>query len=557
MEIGQNSEEQDELLQHVKNALDNIQNIQNNPTEKEQILYDLIAYLISCSNDIAQQGDLYEAGGRLYSAGYFFEGVHPLRAKEIYLEANKYYTQYFHQKIKEGAVQEAANIALKIANLNQEKLDNRNTEREFVQTAITLFQNQITLLQEQEIGSLREISGKYQTLSILFTRLAQWDKVIENAQTALQIAKKINDISIIANSYHDLIIASEKQHSPRNASNYIHEGLAYFLNEAKSFEARQEFHMLAQVYQIIKNFYSMEGNTVKHAQYTGKEAGIYIALANKGIKGKMTKIQIASYYRGAALCYRDTGGTQIDAATCYYLAGNYYAEATDKIADTAINYHDAAKIFFQLQHHPKSIDLFMKAGEKYISLQNYELGIECLINAYEIAENISSEFRDEALNLLIDTLITYATIEENSSTYFSAATLQIEAIVHQLKQTPIDLKQIEDNLRKAYNNYSRFALISSNDVIQTSQLYAICLGAIIALYLHPSRTETDYFGAINHIEVPLALQYQKMFTHISQAFEHLQDQPLPFRDQGIADLYQNSIEIKKIYDVIIALKKQA
>ncbi|MHA1746414.1 MAG: hypothetical protein ACTSWW_10470, partial [Promethearchaeota archaeon] len=505
----------------------------------------------------AQQGDLYEAAGRLYSAGYFFEGVHPLRAKEIYLEANKYYTQYFQQKIKEGAVQEAANIALKIANLNQEKLDNQTTERQYVQTAITLFQNQISFLQEQEIGSWREISGKYQTLSILFTRLGWWSKVIENAKTALQIAKKIKDISIIANSYHDLIIASEKQHLPRDASNYVHEGLAYFLNEAKSFEERQEFHMLAQIYQIIKNFYSMEGNTIKHAQYTGKEAGIYIALANEGIKGKMTKIQIASYYRGAALCYRETEGTQIDAATCYYLAGNYYAEADDKIADTAINYHDAAKIFFQLQHYPKSIDLFMKAGEKYISLQNYELGIECLINAYEVAENTSSEISDKALKLLIATLITYATIEENSSTYFSAATLQIEAIVYQLKQTPIDLKQIENNLRKAYNNYSRFALVPSHDVIQPSQVYAICLGAIIALYLHPSRTETDYFGEIDHREVTLTLQYQKMFSHISKAFENQQDQPLPMKDQEIADLYQNSIEIKKIYDVIIALKKQA
>jgi len=305
----------------------------------------------------------------------------------------------------------------------------------------------------QENGSLREISGKYQTLSILFARLEQWEKVIENAQTALQIAKKIKDISIIANSYHDLIIASEKQHLDRNASNYVHEGLAYFLNEAKHFEACQEFHILAQIYQIIKNFYIMEGNTGKQSQYTGKEAGVYIALANEGIKGKMTKVQIASYYRGAALCYREIANTQIDAATCFYLAGNHYAEA-EKITETAINFHDAARIFFRLQNHPKSIELFMKAGKNYISTQNYELGIECLINAYEIAEKISeSEFMEKTLKLLISTLITYASIEENASTYFSAATLQIESIVYLLKRTPINLKKIEENMQKAYANY--------------------------------------------------------------------------------------------------------
>ena len=164
---------------------------------------------------------------------------------------------------------------------------------------------------------------------------------------------------------------------------------------------------------------------------------------------------------------------------------------------------------------------------------------------------------EKTLKLLISTLITYASIEENASTYFSAATLQIESIVYLLKRIPINLKKIEENMQKAYANYIRFAQTPPDDVIQPSQLYAVCLAAIINLYLHPPHKEKEYIVELDDISTPLGLQYQKLLSRISQALEKQQYQPFIMEDQEMVDLYQNSIEIKKIYDVIIALKKMA
>ena len=76
------------------------------------------------------------------------------------------------------------------------------------------------------------------------------------------------------------------------------------------------------------------------------------------------------------------------------------------------------------------------------------------------------------------------------------------------------------------------------------------------MYLHPSHPETDHFLKLEHIKTPLALQYQKLLVLISQALERNQSQPLSIKDQEMVDFYQNSIEIKKIYDVIIALKRK-
>ena len=137
MELGQ-----EEVIDHVKQAMDQIQ-LATTKEANEYHLFTLLAFLIASSEEISKQGDFYEAAGRLYSAAYYLEEFYPKEAINIYEKAADYYHQYLSLKLREGAANEAANVAIRIANIYRDKLTNQEKEQVFVNKAIDLLKTQI------------------------------------------------------------------------------------------------------------------------------------------------------------------------------------------------------------------------------------------------------------------------------------------------------------------------------------------------------------------------------------------------------------------------------
>ncbi len=242
--------EQEAIIRHVKVALEHIEQTSDS-AEKEGILYDLLAFLISSSNDIAQNHDFYEAAGRLYSAAYYLEQVHVERAQEIYLQVIDYYQEYFRVLVSREAFHDATNVLIKIASIYLTKLKDRPKYVEYIQQGISIISQIIPVLEQQ--GELRELCGKHQMLAMLYEKVDQWNDVLQHAKQALKIAKKIKDFSVITNSYFDIHRSLLVLQNSSKADNILYEAIDYFAKEAEFYEIHDDFIPLSQIYQIIKN----------------------------------------------------------------------------------------------------------------------------------------------------------------------------------------------------------------------------------------------------------------------------------------------------------------
>ncbi|UYP44928.1 hypothetical protein NEF87_001213 [Candidatus Lokiarchaeum ossiferum] len=439
---------QDEFITYTKLALDEIQQSESK-SERDIKLYDLMAYLISSSNDIAQDGDYYEAAGRLYSAAYYLEEFYVKNARKIYIKSIKFYDNYFHQVVIKGGVKEAANVALKIANIYRNKLKDRNNEENYIRKAIGLISNQIIIL--QNVGSPRDLCGRYLTLSILFTQLKDWSNVVISAQSAIEVGKLISDYSIISNAYHTIADAYEKLHGVSKSHEILLEAISYFIDVAEFHEVQSQNLHLSQLYQIIKTLYKKLNDFPHFQQYSRKEAGVYINLAKSGIKGNISKNQIGSYYRGAGLCYRETLNNYLDSASCFFIAGNYYHKAKKNLS-AATNYEDAARMFEYLKNYRKAQELFQKAGKFYYKAGNSKSSIINYIAAYQMCE-IGKFKCNDLLHLLLKVLEMQIEVDQSDQNYFSAASLSLEKLNYMHKLNLLSKKELDDNFREILSFY--------------------------------------------------------------------------------------------------------
>jgi tetratricopeptide (TPR) repeat protein len=531
---------QEEIIEYVKQQIDIIQTAKSKE-DKEYHLFKLLAFLISSSNDIAQQGDFYEAGGRLYSAAYYLEEFYPKEAMDVYSKATEFYDKYYSKKIQEGAANEAANVAIRIANIYRDKIHHVEKDREYVQKAIELIATQIDIM--GGIGTPRELGAKFQTLSMLYTRIQDWEAVIKAARTALEYAKNIKSYSIIANAYNDIALAFEATNQSNQAQNILFEAMDFFSKEAEIHEIDQDLLPLSQLYQIIKNLYGVLRDSHRFEIYSRKEAAVYIALAKMSLMNNSSNAQIASYYRGAGLCYRETKN-ELDCATCFLLAGNYYSEAK-KYVEAAINYQDAASMFEKLQNWKKAFEFYIKGGESAARAKNMETSIENYIHAYDMAEKDGTDLR-RVTNLLCKQLSQFAETQETEKHYFVAATLQLEAALYARRGPEPDHKQNYDFLSVAYKNYCQAANKEGEAAKESMITYAYALAMIIANAIGDNNGEQAALERLKQLKTKLSTQYIALNTIL---ITNLKVQRMPsftIEEKALEKLWESSEEMVKI-----------
>ncbi|MCF2140014.1 MAG: hypothetical protein K9W44_08175 [Candidatus Lokiarchaeota archaeon] len=484
--------EQEAIINYVKQAILKISHC-STETEKEQRLYDLLAYLISSSNDIAQRHDFYEAAGRLYSAAYYLEQLHPLKAQEIYFQVINYYQAYTEHLIHKKNFSEAANVVLKIASIYKKKIKNQNEYLEQLKLGIELLKKSFKIiegpLENLSNLKLREICHNHQNLALLYEKIKNWNLMLFEARTALKIAKKIPDYMVAANSFQYISRSISNLQNRTKGINILLEAIDYFAKEAENCEIKNEFIPLAQLYQIIKNLYDQMNNVERYEYFARKEAGVYLALANQGIRNRIKNEQIASYYRGAALCYQTLKGNSIDAASCFFLAAHYSKKAK-KFYDAAISYEDAAKLLENLLKYQKAWDLYQQASSCAIRVNDYELAILNLINAEAVGTKINQDLQC-LYHKMYKYLLKYAQIQHYKENYFISGTLFLEAAESLSKLPEIPIDKIKGILYACYCEY--LSLFQKTDIksYPSSTIYYI---GVLVNFLDPifsSMTEEE------------------------------------------------------------------
>ena len=534
----------------VKNFLIDIQNA-STQERKDLKLYDFLSKLFTKSEFVADRGDFYEAAGRLFIAAYYLEEYHPKESRDIYQKALEYYILSLNKKIKQGAFQDATNVSLKIANIFIKKLQNYQEELKYIKKAIELIQNQIEILQVG--GNFRELCGKYQTLSILYEKINDFPNVISSAKSAIKIGKSIKDYSIIANAYNILKLAYEDIQNSKESQNITYKALDYFRKEATENEAKQEYILLSQLYQIIKNLHGNLNNQDKFLQFSRKEAGVYVELAKVGLMNKLELTQIASYYRGAALCYKESFKFSLDSASCFYASGNYYLEAK-KYNEAASNYEDAAKTFKGLKKYRKAYDLYILAGKNALKINNLKSTILNYISAEALIKFIDVD-PTNINNDLIKFLKNLANTEQKLENHYVAGSLFIEAAFYTKKLSKENSEILKNYLDLAQKNYW-IAAKSENEIGKKSmKAYTFGLVCIICKFLRKEDNSNDALKLLNSMNTKTSLKYTKICQDISKCIDSNQPILLSDLDPNIVKLlnHENSSELKKLFEIICGI----
>ena len=539
-------EEQEELIAFVKNSLIEIQKATQE--RKDLKLFDFLSKIFKKSDFVADRGDFYEAAGRLFIAAYYFEEYHPKESRDIYQKALEYYILSLNKKIKQGAIQDATNVSLKIANIFIKKLQNHQEELKYIETAIELIQNQIEILKVS--GNFRELCGKYQTLSILYEKMNDFPNVISSAETAINIGKEIKDYSIIANSYNILKSAYKNMQNSKESQNITYKALDFFSKAASENEAKQEYILLSQLYQIIKNLHGNLNNQEKYLQFSRKEAGVYVELAKKGLMKNLELTQIASYYRGAALCYKESSKFSLDSASCFYAAGNYYLESK-KYNEAASNYEDAAKTFEGLKKYIKAYDLYILAGKNALKTNNLKSTILNYISAESLIKFINIE-PTIIYNELIGFLENLANTEQNSENHYVAGSLFIEAAFYTKKQSNKNSEIMKKYLDLAQKNYW-IAANSENEIGKKSmKAYTFGLVCIICKFLRKIDRSNSALNLLHTMNTKTGLKYRKICQDIAKCIDSNEPILLSNFESNITKFlnHENSSELKKLFEII-------
>lgn len=448
-------------------------------TERKQKILSVKTTADEYITDIRESGNSLEAGELAYSIGGLLKKYDDSYSFELYKKAIGLWKDQIEEYKTQGRLHEISELFLRIAELYREKYDNLELEREYIKKSIKFLTQESDLLEGFNEG--RKLAQIYQNIAELYLKLSEVEKAIDYYIKVIHFAKENHLFDILPYSYRQISFCYKKLNKPHKAKRIILKAIDFFLRFYQNLKKKNDHLGLAQICQILKNLYKNVREWKLYTFYSKKEAGAYISLA-EAIKGKPEEShRIARYYRGAALCYKDTNENLIEASSCFLLAGNY-CEKIEDYNQTAINYFDSAKIFKKLENYDLAYKLFMKAGDNY-SKVNYPNGSsKSYLYAYEVALEGDLEFNRYGLfNQIVRELHIMAKVGLKNKQFFKAASLILESIKF---YEQLDNKKdflIKNMLKNTYKYYYRAAHLKKIGKSELLVSYAIASLSLILI----------------------------------------------------------------------------
>ena len=537
-------EQKEDLISYIKNCTEKIARI-DDKHERDIILFEMLHTLNEMSETFTEEEDYFEAAGMLCSAAYYLEEYYNNYAKRLYEKAIKYYNHHIHKMVRKGNIKEAGTIAIKIADLYRDKICSTSDEEKNVLRAIDFTKQEIEFMIAYD--SAHDLALLFQKIGVLHERIHHFREAIVANQNVLKYAKRTKDFSLISNAYQNLSTSYMHAKDFGKAQDIMLEGMEYFSNLASKFEQNGELLMLSQIYQIMKRFYVFLRDKSHFILFSKKEAQVYLSLAKLSLIGDVPLVQVASYYRAAALCYKDTNKNNIEASTCFILSGNYYKDEK-KYVEATINYMDSAELFEIMENYKKSYEYYIKSAECAILAFNKEIAIENYIRAIDLSEKakINNEI---AIKRLIELLEHYAIVQKSSQNCFVAATMYLEAAYYYFLLKKQNDAQFTDYILKSAKLYYESG-ISSNELRKHSdRVYALVLSVLCNYLLKNTSRIESIVKEISTGNSKTAKIYEKIMTLVMIKTEKL-DVDIACLEPKERNLYSKSEELKKLIFLI-------
>ena len=442
-------------------SIEKLQEIEDSK-EKHKSIHQLVESSIKASEDIAVEGDYFEAGEFLYSAGELLEELDYSHALKLYKQNIKLWEKVIADYVIQAKLHETAEIYLRIADLYEEKFDDIKARNKNILKSIEYLTQELNIINDFSDpatgnSDMRKFSQNYQNIAELYLRVSDFKNAIVFYENVIELAKLYSYFDILSYSYQQIAFCYEELDNYNESKNITLDGIDYFSNLFEEFEEKNNYSALAQISQVLKNLYKILDDEEQYFNYAKKEAGAYINLA-KNLEKKEEQFQkIARYFRGAGLCYQEINNNLIECASCFVLAGNY-SEKVEDYSGAAINFIDAANVFKELNNFEMAYKHFVKAGDNYWKIEDLNPSTESYLNAYDTAIEGNLEFnRFGIFNQIVRGLNKIAKEGLKNKQFFTAATLILESIKF---YEQLDIAQdilLREMVRNVYKYYYRAA----------------------------------------------------------------------------------------------------
>lgn len=444
--------------------------------KRTESIQNIISSSINFSDEIAQSGEFFEAGEFLYAAAMIIEDLDFSEALKLYERIIELYKKQIVDYKLQAKLHEIAELYLRISEISIEKFQDAISEKKNLFNSIMFLKQESSLL--KDFNETRKLAQNYQNIAELYLKLSDFKNSIKYYARVIEISKIHHYYDMLSFSYRQIGTCYEEIDDYSRAQDIILEGVEFFSNLATKLEENNENLALAQIYQILKNLYKILDEEDNYINFSKKEAGAYIDLAESLEKKPENYHKIARYYRGAGLCYQEIENNLIECASCFILAGNFSTKVED-FNQAAMNFFDGANIFKELNNMDLSYKHFIKAGDDYWKIGSINESTESYLNAYDVAIEGQLEFdRYGIFNQIIRGLNKIAEEEIKNKKFFTAATLILESIkFYEQLETAKDflLREMVNNLYRYYYRAANLKKISTSHVILSYVLASISL----------------------------------------------------------------------------------
>ncbi|MFX1379039.1 MAG: hypothetical protein ACFFA4_08075 [Promethearchaeota archaeon] len=434
----------------------------------------MVSESINFSNEIAQSGEFFEAGDFLYSVAEMMEYIDFSEALKLYNEIIELYQKQIVDYKLQAKLREIAELYLRIAEIYREKIVDFQLEKRNILNSIKFLQQESELL--KEFNETRKIAQNYQNIADLFLKFSDFENAIKFYEKVINISKKHNYFDMLSFSYQQIGSCYEEIDDYNKSQDAILDGVEFFSVLATKFEEKNDNITLAQIYQILKNLYKILDKQDQYVNFSKKEAGAYIDLAETLEKTLENYYKIARYYRGAGLCYQDIQNNLIECASCFLLAGNYSKKIED-YNQAATNFFDGANIFKEIENFEMAYKHYVEAGDNYWKTGSYNESTESYLNAYDVAIEGELEYnRFGIFNQIIRGLNKIAEEGLKNKQFFTAATLILESLkFYEQLDTAKDylLREMVNNLYRYYYRAANLKKIGYSHIVLSYVLASI------------------------------------------------------------------------------------
>lgn len=460
-------------MEHLSIKISKVENIKN-LREKFGLILTIVEDARIFAKDLAESKEFEEAGEFLCSVAEIIEELNSSQAYKLYKLSIDFWEKQINSYKLQAKFHEIAEIYKRLADLYSEKFKNKKLEKKYILNAISYMRQESKLL--KEFNEIRKLLQNYQNIAELYLRISYYKKAIRYFSLVIDIAKEYLFFDLLSYSYQQIAKSYQDLGEIKKANDLISDGIEIFNEIYEKYDKKNDHLALSQIFHVLKNLYKLIDDEDQFINFSKKEAGSYINLAERIIKNEDNYQKIAGYYRGAALCYQEINNNIIESASCFILAGNY----TEKIEDyneAGANFYNAAVTFRELNNNELSYKHFVKAGDCYWKIGNVNDSTESYLNAYDIAVEANLEYnRFGIFNQIIRGLNIIAKEGLKSKQFFTAATLILESIkFYQQLDTAKDflVNEMVKNVYKYYYRAANIKKIGYSHIVQSYILAAI------------------------------------------------------------------------------------